>query len=120
LAFIAFQNYINGSIKDFKGNLNNKNLLYKIENSESEFSRSKIELIVALANYSKHKDEGIPHKGTREILDNFGLNYENITYLDESPIFQGLSIFNEEWDLLKIMEITTEWRELFWSQEIEL
>lgn len=120
LAFIAFQNYINGSIKDFKGNLNNKTELYRIENNESKYPKSKIELIIGLANYSKHKDEGIPHKGTKEVLDCFELNYENVTYLDKSPIFQGLTILNNDWDLLKIKTIITKWRELLWNQEIAL
>jgi hypothetical protein len=120
LAFIAFQNYINGSIKDFKGDLESKQELYKIENKESKYSKSKIELIIGLANYSKHKDEGIPHRGTKEVLDCFGLNYKNVTYLDNSPIFQGLSILDENWDLVKIKAIAIEWRKLLWNQEIKL
>jgi hypothetical protein len=120
LAFIAFQNYINGSIKDFKGDLKSKQELYKIENKESKYSKSKIELIIGLANYSKHKDEGIPHKGTKEVLDCFELNYENVTYLDNSPIFQGLTILDENWDLVKIKAIAIEWRKLLWNQEIQL
>jgi len=120
LAFIALQNYINGSIKDFKGNLNNKQELYRIENNESKYPKSKIELIVGLANYSKHKDEAIPHKGTKELLDCFELNYENVRYLDKSAIFQGLTILSNDWDLLKIKAIVTKWRELLWNQEIEL
>lgn len=120
LAFIAFQNYINGNIKDFKGNLNDKQKLYGIGNIESKYSKSKIELIIGLANYSKHKDEGIPHKGTKAVLDCFELNYEDITYLDKSPIFQGLTILNKEWDLFKIKSKVIQWRELLWNQEIEL
>ncbi|GAA4956721.1 hypothetical protein [Algibacter aquimarinus] len=119
LAFIAFQNYINGSIKDFKGNLNNKNELYRIDNNKNEYPKSKIELIIGLANYSKHKDEGTPHRGTKEVLDCFELNYEKVTYLDKSPIFQGLTILNIDWDLLKIKTIVTDWRKSLWEQEIE-
>lgn len=116
LAFIAFQNYINGSIKDFSNSLKEKETYYKLERNQNSKTKSKIELIISLANYIKHKEEGIPHKGTKETLDYFKLNYENVTYLDNSPIFQGLSILNEDWDLFKIKEYVTEWREFLWSR----
>jgi hypothetical protein len=118
LAFIAFQNYINGSIKDFKGDLKSKQELYGIEYEQSKYSESKIELIIGLANYSKHKDERVLHRGTKEILDCFGLNYQNITYLDNSPVFQGLTVLNENWDLIKIKAIVIEWRKILWNIEI--
>lgn len=120
LAFIAFQNYINGTIKDYKGNLKSKQELYRIENSKSKYPKSKIELIIGLANYSKHKDEGTPHKGTMEILDCFELDYKNPGYLEKSPIFQGLTILNEDWNLIKVKAMITEWRKLLWTQEIKL
>ena len=97
-----------------------KQELYKIENSESKYPKSEIELVIGLANYSKHKDEGIPHRETKEILDAFELNYENVTYLDKSPIFQGLTILNKDWNLFKITEMILEWRKLLWTTEIEL
>lgn len=120
LAFIAFQNYINESIKDFKGNLKGKQELYRLEYNTSKYSKSKIESIIALANYLKHKDEGIPHKGTKKVLDCFDLNYEDVTYLDKSPIFQGLTILDENWNLLEIRAIVTDWRKLLWTQENEV
>jgi len=116
LAFIAFQNYINGSIKDFSDDLKAKETYYKLEQKTNSNTKSKIELIIGLANYIKHKEEGTPHKGTKETLDYFKLNYENVTYLDNSPIFQGLTILNEDWDLFKIKEYVTEWREFIWSR----
>jgi hypothetical protein len=118
LAFIAFQNYINGSIKDFKGELKNKKEFYKLAQNSDSHSKSRIELIIGLANYSKHKDEGIPHKGTKEVLDYFKLNYENVTYLNESPVFQGLPILDKDWDLLKIKYLVTEWRKVLMYQSI--
>ncbi|TLP80345.1 hypothetical protein [Maribacter sp. ACAM166] len=120
LAFIAFQSYINRSIKDFKGDLEDKQKLYKLEHIKSKYSKSTIELIIGLANYSKYKEEGIPHKGTKDILDSFELSYKNIKHLDKSPIFQGLTIMDKDWDLLKIKGIVIEWRELLWTQETEL
>jgi hypothetical protein len=115
LAFIAFQNYINGSIKDLGNNTNTKENLYKLEQNAEGFSKSKIELIIGLANYAKHKDEGIPHKGTKEILECFKLDFHDITYLDKSAIFQGLTILNNEWDLFEIKAIVINWREKIWA-----
>jgi len=116
LAFIAFQNYINGSIKDFADCLKGKESFYKIEQNPKSSNRSKIELIIALSNYAKHKEEGIPHKGTKDILDHFELTYIDVTYLDKSPIFQGITLLNEEWNLFQIKNIVTDWREYLWSR----
>lgn len=116
LAFIAFQNYINGSIKDFADSLKEKEKYYKLGKKQNNNTKSEIELIIGLANYIKHKEEGIPHKGTKETLDYFKLNYENVTYLDNSPIFQGLTLLNEDWDLFNIKEYVTDWREFLWSR----
>ena len=116
LAFIAFQNYINGSIKDFADNLKEKESYYKLEQTLNKGNRSKIELIIGLANYAKHKDEGTLHKGTKNILDHFNLNYENVTYLDNSPIFQGLTLLNKDRDLFQVKNIVTDWREYLWSR----
>lgn len=114
LAFIAFQNYINGSISDFDGDIKQKNTFYKkaplIENS----NRTNIELIITLANYAKHKDEGDPHPGTSTVLDAFDFKYKNLIYLDEGPIFRGLAILNADYDLFKIMETVISWREHLW------
>lgn len=116
LAFIAFQNYIKGSINDFADSLKEKESYYKLEQNSNEGNRSKIELIIGLANYAKHKDQGATHKGTKDILDYFKLNYNDVTYLDNSPIFQGLRLLNEDWDLFKIKDYVTEWREFIWSR----
>lgn len=117
LAFIAFQNYINGSIKDFSESLKEKEAYYKLERNPNNNTKSKIELIIGLANYIKHKEEGVPHKGTKAILDYFNLDYENVTSLDNSPVFQGLTLLNEDWDLFKIEDYITEWREFLWSRK---
>jgi len=120
LAFIAFQNYINGSIKDVVGQIFEKVNFYKLEPNVEGYSKSKIELIIGLANYAKHKDDGIPHKGTKEILECFNLDYQDILYLDKSVIFQGLSILNKDWNLLQIKELVTNWREMIWTRNIEI
>jgi hypothetical protein len=120
LAFIAFQNYINGSINDFADSLKEKESYYKLEQNSKEGNRSKIELIIGLANYAKHKDEGTPQKGTKDILDHFKLTYYDVTYLDKSPIFKGLTLLNEDWDLFQVKNIVTAWREYLWSKNEEL
>ena len=50
LAFIAFQNYINGSIKDFFFFFKAKETYYKLEQKTNNNTKSKIELIIGLAN----------------------------------------------------------------------
>jgi len=116
LIFIAFQNYINGSVKDIAESLKEKETYYKLEQNLPVGSRSRIELIIGLANYAKHKDEGTPHKGTKEILDHFNLNYDDENYLDKSPIFQGLTLLNADWDLFQVKNLVTDWREYLWSR----
>jgi|SRR5690554_4327591 len=109
LVFIAFQNYINGSIKDLFENLNNKTELYKLNPKFENFEKTKIELIIGLANYIKHKDEPKLHSGTQKILDCFNLkNSEEIT---ESAIFGGLDLLDKEWNLFEIQKIVENWRE---------
>lgn len=120
LAFIAFQNYINRSINDFADSLKEKESYYKYGQSSKKGNRSKIELIIGLANYAKHKDEGTPHKGTKDILDHFKLTYNDVIYLDKSPIFQGLTLLSEEWDLFQVKNIVTSWREHLWLKNESL
>lgn len=112
LVFIAFQNYINGSIKDFSDTTLGKEKFYTIDNTVD--NKSKIQLIIGLANYAKHKDDGLPHKGTKEVLDFFNLTYENITDIDKSAIFQGLTILSNEWNLFEIKDSVKEWRDRMW------
>lgn len=114
LAFIAFQNYINGSIKDFCESTDKKEFYYKENQVIGSSKRSKIELIIGIANYSKHKDEGSIHKGTREILESFNINCTSEIDIVKSPIFEGLNILHEKWDLLEILKITSDWRECLW------
>lgn len=112
LAFIAFQNYINGSVKDVYGISSKKVESYKIGEYISNSNKTNIELIIGLANYLKHKDDDGPlHKGTQEILECFNLNTDKEADIDKSPIFEGLSILNKDWDLSLILKIVTDWRE---------
>lgn len=115
LAFIAMQNYINCSIKDFTRLTICKEKYYKIDQSIKETKKSHIELIIGLANYSKHKEEKELHKGTREILESFNLSLLNEFNIEKSPIFEGLSILNNKWDLFEILNIVANWREKLWT-----
>ncbi|MEX8546617.1 MAG: hypothetical protein V5804_03365 [Mucilaginibacter sp.] len=117
LAFIAFQNYIIGSIKDFSTNTNNKVNYYKKEPNLIGFERSSIELIIGLANYFKHKDDKVLHDHTRLILESFNLKYDNETFIDETPIFMGLAILNDKWNLFDVFKIVINWRENLWNEE---
>lgn len=113
IAFIAFQNYINGSIKDLVGDTGNKTDYYKIGDSFINTSYTRVELIVTLANYSKHKEDGIPHKATMAVLDAFELDYkidQDAASIQDHIIFKTLDLFDKDWDLLKIMNMVTDWR----------
>ncbi len=118
LVFIAFQNYINGSIKDFSEKTIDKTVYYKIESNVNGFSKTKIELIIGLANYIKHKDEQELHKGTREILESFGMNLSIDIEVEKSPIYLGLSILDEKWNLFAIRDSVKNWREKLWTTQI--
>lgn len=55
LLFVAFQNHIIGSIKDFAGSTSEKEKYYRIGENWRHYPKTSIELIVGLANYSKLK-----------------------------------------------------------------
>ena len=117
LAFIAFQNYINGSIKDLYESVNDKTLYYKLGTNSANFEKSDIELIIGLANYIKHKDDEKLHRGTQEILNAFDL--KNNGEINNSPIFDGLTILNKDWKLFQILEIVINWRESLIKNDIK-
>lgn len=117
LAFIAFQNYINGTIKDFYNTTDNKVVFYKIEPNLNGFEKSSIELIIGLANYIKHKEDSKLLNGTKNILDCFGLN--NSDEITESPIFNGLDLLDSNWDLFNVLEIVKSWREKLFENYIK-
>jgi hypothetical protein len=116
IAFIAFQNYINSSIFDKEETLERKIALYKEDSTLDNYEQTKIELIIALANYFKHRDDDKElHRGTVEILKNFNLEYHNEIDITESPIFKGLDLLHEKWDLLEIFSFVIDWREKLWE-----
>jgi len=116
LLFVAFQNYIIGSIKDFTGSTSEKEKYYRIGENWRHYPKTSIELIIGLANYSKHKDDdSLFHKGTRHVLESFQLDINEDPYNDNSPIFKGLEILSDKWDMFEILEIVIYWREKLWA-----
>lgn len=120
LAFIAFQNYLVGCIKDSFDSTTTKLKLecFRLVPNMEGFEKSSIELITTLANYSKHKDEGI-YPSIQENLKCFKLKWSNDIEIDESPIFEGLSLLSEKWDLFEILKIVTDWEEKLWKYRYE-
>lgn len=127
--FIVLQNYINSSISDLYPECKKLYLKYssdKMVNEESTTTR--IELIIALANYYKHRD--LPtklHKYTTDPLENLKLDYKEVYNLEKneyyykmgagSPIFNGFTLLSEEWELNDLIGIVSEWRENLWNCE---
>lgn len=120
LAFIAFQNYIVGCIKDCFDSTTTKLKLecFRLVPNMEGFEKSSIELITTIANYSKHKEEEI-NQYLHENLKCFKLNWGNDIEIDESPIFEGLSLLSEKWDLFEILKIVTDWEEKLWRYRYE-
>jgi hypothetical protein len=77
--FVACQVFITGTIADASGKGRNTEIDFKdkerLMKDAPRFlnQRSKVELINAVANYYKHKDEGIPKGETKRILDAYDL-----------------------------------------------
>ncbi|MHB9140821.1 MAG: hypothetical protein ACYC25_02980 [Paludibacter sp.] len=118
LAFIAIQNYINSSIYDRFESLEKQYLIYKIGDKIEDSGRTKIELIIAIANYFKHRDHPLDLKvETAKTLTNFNLKFDKDIDISESPVFKGLDIFSESWDLKKVLIIAENWREKLWEIE---
>lgn len=114
LAMVAFQNYINSSIADCPIRVSSPYKIMELGHVCDSYEKSKIELIIGLANYYKHKEESDFHKKTREILDYFGLATDKDLETHETPIFKGIEILNNKSDLFEIMHIVEAWREQLW------
>jgi len=118
LAFIAAQNYINSSIYDRFETLGKQYRAYKIGNSINDKGRTDIELIVSIANYFKHRDHPKELTGeTPKILNDFNLRFDKNVDISNSPIFKGLELFSENWDLREIIKATETWRYKLWNIE---
>ena len=118
LTFIALQNYINCSIYDCFGTLEKKHEKYKLGKKIKNSSRTDIELIVGIANYYKHRDENNLKPNTTNILKDCNFRFDKDTPTQDSPIFKGLEYYTSTWDLTKLIETVTDWREKLWRSDI--
>jgi uncharacterized protein YeeX (DUF496 family) len=131
IVFIILQNYINSSLSDLYPDLTRLHQKYSVDKKIRNTQTTRIELIITLANYYKHRD--LPselHKNTARVLDDLGIKFREIYDEDNlkyhhsvgsiSPIFTGLSLLSEKWDLDDLVNIVSEWRENLWlSAEVE-
>jgi hypothetical protein len=118
LAYVAYQNYIISSIYDRFGNIADRNTHYKKGSKIIYDKRTEIELIIALANYYKHRDdEKHLHSGTKSVLNDLNLEYIEITEPENLPILKGTDILSPSWDLNVITKKVTDWRETIWESE---
>ncbi len=129
MAYVAFQNYINSSIYDRfineediqlkieKSTKINKTIYYKKGNILTN-DRTDIELICAIANYFKHRDDLDGAKHARIVLTDLNLDFDDILEPENLPIIRGTEILSEKWDLLEITKIVTDWRESLWNEEL--
>lgn len=118
LSFIAFQNYINSSIYDRFETLEKQYEKYKLGNLIKETGRTDIELIIAIANYFKHRDDHRDLlKGTRDILTAFNLHFDKETDITNSAIIKGMNYFSEKWELTDVIKVVKDWREKLWKEE---
>ncbi|MCF8459342.1 MAG: hypothetical protein K9G46_01330 [Flavobacteriales bacterium] len=118
LGFVAFQNYVNSSIYDRHEELVKQYEKYSTGAEKLKNERTKVELIIAIANYFKHRDSlGDLHEPTRQILADFKLNYAKDADVFNSPILKGFDILSEKNELSEIMELIFEWRKSLWLEE---
>lgn len=116
IAFISLQNYINSSIYDKYENLDKQYLKYKIGKKFRDSGRTKIELIIATANYAKHRDSPNDLQGeTPKILNDFDIKFDKNVDILESPLFKAMDFLSEKWDLLDLLNDVVVWRKELWE-----
>jgi len=93
-------------------------LMYKKGTIIKYTGRTDIELIISLANYYKHRDQPRNVKDeTSKILNDFNLKFDKDVDIENSPIFKGLGMFSENWDLDTVVKAAESWREKLWLIE---
>ena len=116
LAYITYQNYIVSSVYDRFGNIQGISEYYKKGSALIKGKRTEIELIIALANYYKHRDnEKDLHDRTKSVLVDLDLNYLDIIEPENLPILKGMDFLSSTWNLNDITEKVTQWREALWE-----
>lgn len=118
MVFISLQNYINSSIFDLFNTLNNKEIRYRQDKVIDKSTKTRIELIIGLANYFKHRDDDRDlRSGTSNILRELDINYNDDSEDYYSPIYLGLEILTENDRLSDLISIIKEWRANLWEVE---
>jgi len=126
--FIVLQNYINSSISDLFPDLLKLSTKYSIDKKLNNSQTTRIELIIAIANYYKHRDlPTLLHPNTVKPLDDLNIKYmENYDVQNDkcfhivgscSPVFNGFSILSEFWVFNDLINIVSDWRENLWLNE---
>lgn len=128
IVFIILQNYINSSINDLYPDVLKLHTYYSFDKKINDSQTSRIELITSIANFYKHRD--LPadlRQSTLKHFDNLAIPYkvfyntETSEYFHKigsaSPVFEGLCLLTETWNLNELIEIVSEWREILWLDE---
>ncbi|HJR99466.1 MAG TPA: hypothetical protein VJ780_00920 [Flavobacterium sp.] len=123
--FIVLQNYINSSITDLFPDSPKLFDKYSLDKKIINSKTTRVELIIALANYYKHRD--LPtdlHLPTVKILDDLNLDFKEYYNISNnkffhktgstSPVFNGFSLLSEDWNFNDLIKIVGEWRESLW------
>jgi len=112
MIFISLQNYINGTIMDWFPRLKDQHLKYNIGKKEE---KNRIELIIALANYYKHKDSsGNLYPNTMKALEYYNLSTDKDADIVNSPILKGFELLSENWKIDNLVDIVKLWRKELW------
>lgn len=118
IALITLQNYINSSIYDRYKKLDNRIEVYNKGMKLNDSGHSKIQLIIALANYYKHRDDDVSlYKNTTSVLNSFNLEYHKELEIDNSPIFKGFEILSETGKLSELNKMVSNWRKSLWEKD---
>ena len=119
LAFIAYQNYINSSIYDRCASLEKKNEIYKKFSQKVNGKRTEIEVIIAIANYYKHRDDANDiHSGTSRVLNDVNLLYsKSIIEPEKRSIIEGTMLLCNDCNLSEITKKVTDWRKQLWDDD---
>lgn len=126
--FIILQNYINSNISDLYPEISKLYPKYELDKKINNSNSTRIELIISIANYYKHRD--LPtylHKNTAKHFENLGKKYKNFYDSEnnknfhkigaDSPVFSGLSYLSDSWDINDLIQIVSDWRENLWLTE---
>lgn len=118
MVFVACQTFIVGTIadslcRDSASELKNEDKVKAMKNApQFKNAGTKIELINAVANYYKHKDEGKPHERTRKILDSYGL------LSAEFPINEAFDILTENHKVQTLAEYLYDWGSHLYNERL--